>query len=79
MVFYYGKDKRPGCEVSQVGTPLCLHWDSLDKLTRQEILLPTCLNERLQHYSWAELDDWVRDIIKDHLTTRSKGTVIIGE
>jgi len=59
--------------------PLYLHWDGLDKQSRQEVLLSACLNERLQHDSWLEMDEWIRIIIQDNLSARSKGTVTIGE
>ena len=59
-------------------TPMVLHWDGLDELSREEILLAACLSERLQHYSWLEIDEWIRTIIQDSISARSKGTVTIG-
>jgi len=59
-------------------TPIVLHWDGLDELSREEILLAACLSERLQHYSWLEIDEWIRTIIQDSISARSKGTVTIG-
>lgn len=58
---------------------LSLHWDKLQQDTREEILSGACLNQRLSHYSWLEMEEWIRNIIKDNVSSRSKGTVEIDE
>jgi len=58
---------------------LSLHWDKLQQDTREEVLAGACLNQRFAHYSWAEMEEWIRTIIKDNISTRSKGTVEIDE
>ncbi len=58
---------------------ITLHWDTLgtgeNKQVREEICTGACVNERMAHYDWDELDIWLRDILNDSLKLRSKGAV----
>ena len=56
---------------------LKLNWDTLDKQTREEILLNACIQERYQHYAWNEIDKWLQCIITDNMEARSKQMVTI--
>lgn len=56
---------------------LALHWNTLNNQTKQEILSGACLQERLQHYSWDELDNWLKSIIIVNMKMRSHSTVTI--
>ncbi len=57
---------------------ITLHWDSLDKQTREEILLGACINTRMIHYDWDEMEPYLQALITDSLLHRSKGTVTVG-
>jgi len=57
---------------------IILHWDTLDQRTKEEILSGACINTRMAHYDWDELEPWLQALIKDSLLRRSKGTVTVG-
>ena len=54
-----------------------LHWGTLDNQTREEILSNACVSERLRHYEWDEIDNWLKVILIDNMEARSHSTVTI--
>ena len=52
-----------------------LNWDNLHFQTREEILLNACINTKLAHYDWDEIDIWLQEIINKNLLLRSGGLV----
>lgn len=58
---------------------LTLHWNLLDHELKDQILTRACLSERLKFSTWAEMDQWIRELIQDNLKSATKGTVIIAE
>ena len=58
---------------------ITLHWDSIDKQSRNEILSMACIQERYQHYEWSELALWLQSLITDCLEIHTQKTVTITE
>ena len=54
-----------------------LHWDTLNHLTKDELLSGACLQGGLRHYEWNEIDRWLQQLIIDSLERRSHSTTTI--
>ena len=46
-------------------------------MTKEQLLFYACLQERLQHYQWDELETYDREYIKDALQRRTHSTVTV--
>lgn len=56
---------------------LILSWNGIDTQSREQILGYACMNERLQHYGWDELQKWQQVILQESLESRSKNSTTI--
>lgn len=56
---------------------LKLHWDTLDRQTREELLSIACVQVRYQHYDWDDMAKHIRLLIIDSLEKHSHSTVTI--
>lgn len=54
---------------------LGIHWDKTHRLTRAE--LAHWCGMRVADWKWADIDGWMRDILRAELERRSNGKVTL--
>ncbi len=54
---------------------MTIHWDELHPMARAE--LSDSAGMTVGDWKWNDLDPWMRDILKDTLSRRSKGVVAL--
>lgn len=58
-------------------TKLKLNWNTLHKMTREEILSGACINTKFANYEWCEIETWLQLLIIECLEERSRQTCTI--